>query len=39
MFEAGADAIHVGNILESKGGLAIVESMIVASKKYPGRTF
>jgi geranylgeranylglyceryl phosphate synthase family protein len=37
MFEAGADAIHVGSILEEKNGLDILNSIIDISNKFPGR--
>ena len=38
-YEAGADAIHVGNLIEEKGGLEVLGRMVKASKKYSGKKF
>ncbi|MBN2013717.1 MAG: hypothetical protein JW778_00915 [Candidatus Altiarchaeota archaeon] len=39
MFEAGADAIHVGRLIEDKKGLDILSKIVKSSKKYPGKEF
>jgi phosphoglycerol geranylgeranyltransferase len=39
LFSNGADAIHVGNLLESKNGLKILSNMVKISKNYDGKEF
>lgn len=39
MFNAGADAIQVGNLLETDGGIKILKEMVKASLSYPGKNF
>ena len=39
LFSAGADAVHIGNLLQRKGGFEILKEMVKASKFYPGRDF
>ena len=39
MFKSGADAIHVGNLLETNGGTKILKDMVKASHTYPGKRF
>lgn len=39
LFDAGADALHIGQILEEKNGLKHFDKMVKASKKYPGKDF
>jgi phosphoglycerol geranylgeranyltransferase len=37
LLDAGADALHVGSMIETKEGLAEFEKIFSSSKKYPGR--
>lgn len=37
LFDAGADAIHIGNRLEMGGGFGILKELVKLSEKYPGR--
>ena len=37
LLESGADALHIGSMIESKEGLAEFEKMFNLSKKYSGR--
>lgn len=39
LFSAGADAIHVGNLLQRSGGFKTLNEMVKISKLYPGRNF
>lgn len=39
MFENGADAIHIGNLIEKDGGLKVLTDMITASSSFPGKNF
>lgn len=39
LFSAGADAVHVGNLLQRNGGFKILSEMIKTSAFYPGRNF
>jgi phosphoglycerol geranylgeranyltransferase len=39
LFEAGADALHVGTLIESKNGLAKFKKFFNLSKKFPGKYF
>jgi len=39
LFSEGADAIHVGNVIEKPDGLKIIEEMVKISKQYPGKSF
>jgi heptaprenylglyceryl phosphate synthase len=39
LFLAGADALHLGNMIESKAGLDILEKIIDESRKHPGKDF
>ncbi len=39
MFEAGADAIHVGNRLEAGDGFGILDEMVKASERFQGKRF
>lgn len=39
MFTSGADAIHVGHILEGPGGLNALSSLVSVSKSFGGRSF
>jgi phosphoglycerol geranylgeranyltransferase len=38
LFEAGADAVHVGSMIESKEGLLEFEKIFNSAKKYAGRS-
>ncbi len=37
LFKAGADAIHVGQLIEEKKGFEVLRDMIKSSKKFSGR--
>jgi len=37
LLEAGADALHIGSMIETKEGLAEFEKIFSLSKKYPGK--
>lgn len=37
LLESGADAVHIGSMIESKEGLAEFEKIFKSSKKYSGR--
>lgn len=39
LFRCGADAIHLGKLIETPGGLKILKDIVEASKKYPGKNF
>ena len=39
LLDSGADALHIGGVLESENGLDIFEKMFKLSRKYPGRKF
>jgi phosphoglycerol geranylgeranyltransferase len=39
VFSAGADAIHIGNVLEGKDGFKLLSEMVKIANKYPGRSF
>lgn len=39
LFSAGADAVHIGNMLQRKDGFKVLNEIIKASKLYPGRKF
>lgn len=39
LFAAGADAIHIGNLLEKQEGFEILKKIVEISKQYPGKKF
>lgn len=39
IFASGADAIHLGSILEKENGFEILKDILEVSKKYPGKDY
>jgi phosphoglycerol geranylgeranyltransferase len=39
IFGAGADAIHIGRLLEDKGGIKLLTKIVKESKRYAGKEF
>ena len=39
LFEAGADAIHLGNLLETSNGFKVLAKIVSTAKMYPGKEF
>ena len=39
IFAVGADAVHIGTVLEKEGGFAKFKRFFVLSKRYPGKDF
>jgi len=39
VFEAGADAVHIGKLLEQKSGWKVLEKIVKESKRYQGKDF